>query len=127
MKKFSWKDLFTTAIAIVIGVVLVAKIRDYDWAFIGSWRTAVASTGFLGLLMATFDEEDFTHFNTWGAVEWTLALAGVGLVVAGLIVASEVLFVILAADVLILWVASVIRHAFSRETTVHGRFPALRL
>ncbi len=123
--KLSWKDILTTLFAIVVGVALYAKIREYDWAFIGSWRTAIASTGVLGLLMATFDEEDFTHFNAWGAIEWILAAAGVGLVVAGLIVASKVLFVILAADVLVLWATSVTRHAFSREVVTQRKFPAL--
>ncbi len=126
MKNLSWKDLFTTAIAIVIGVVLVAKIREYNWAFIDSWRTAIAGVGILGLLVATVDEKDFTHFNAWGFMEWTLTLVGIGLVVAGLIVASKVLFVILAADVLTLWAASIIRHTFVRETTeTKGMHPAL--
>lgn len=119
MKNFSWKDILTTLVAIVVGVALFAKIKEYNWTFLGSWRTAVGSMGVLGLLMATVDEEDFTHFNAWGFMEWTLAVAGVGLVVAGLIVASKVLFVILAADVLALWVMSLLRHAFSDEKALH--------
>jgi len=116
--KLSWKDITTTLIAIVVAVALFAKIKEYNWQFIGSWRTAIGSVGFLGLLMATFDEEDFTHFNAWGVIEWTLAVAAIGLVVAGLIVASKVLVVLLAADVLALWFTSIVRHAFSHETRI---------
>lgn len=119
--KLSWKDILTTLLAIVVGVALFAKIKEYDWAFIGSWRTAIGSLGFLGLLMATIDEEDFTHFNAWGAVEWIFAVGAVGLVIAGLIVSSKVLVVALAADLLALWGATIIRHAFSRETPVEHR------
>lgn len=124
--KLSWKDLFTTALAIVIAVALVAKIREYNWTFLGSWETAVASVGFLGLLMASVDEEDFERFNAWSAVEWLLALAAIGLIIAGLIVGSKVLFVILAADLLTLWVASLARHALSHEETEtpHHLYPA---
>lgn len=121
--KLSWKDVVTTLLAIIVGVALVAKIREYNWAFIGSWRTAIGSMGVLGLILATVDEEDFTHFNAWGIVEWTLAIAGIGLFVAGMIVASKVLFVIFAADVLALWVASVIRHAFSEEPAETRHIP----
>jgi len=111
---------------VLAAVALFAKIKEYNWTFIGSWRTAIASTGFLGLLMATMDEEDFAHFNAWGFIEWTLALAGIGLVVAGLIVASKVLFVVLAADVLVLWIASIVRHAFSHEAAkTHRTFPTM--
>lgn len=113
--KFSWKDFFTTLLAVIVGIALFAKIREYSWTLIGSWRTAIGSLGFLGLLMATIDETDFTHFNAWGFIEWALALAGVGLVAAGLIVSSKVLVVVLAVDVLSLWFASIIRHAFSHE------------
>lgn len=113
--KLSLRDLFTTAIAIVAGVALYAKVRDYNWALIGSWRTAIVSMGILGFLISAFDERDFLRLNMWGAFEWLMGVAGVGLMVAGLIAATKVWFVILAADVLVLWVTSLARHAFSRE------------
>lgn len=126
--KLSWKDFFTTLLAIIVAVALFAKIREYSWTFLGSWRTAIVSVGILGILMATLDERDFTHFNAWGVTEWIIALAALGFGVAGLIVASKVLFVIFAASVLALWGASIIRHAFSGETETSdtsGMHPAL--
>ncbi len=113
--KLTLKDIFTTAIAIVVGAALYAKIRDYNWVFIGSWRTAIVSMGILGFLLTAFDEKDFVRLNVWGTVEWLLGITGVCLVVAGLVVASKVMFVVLAADVLVLWLTTIARHTFSHE------------
>jgi hypothetical protein len=106
-------------LAIIVGVALYAKTKDYNWALIGSWRTAIGSMGILGVLLASTDEKDFTHANTWGVVEWTLAAAGVCLVVAGLIVGNQPLFVVLAVDILVLWLTGLARHIFSDEQILH--------
>ncbi len=116
--KMSWRDFFSTIVAIVVVAALVAKLRSYDWAFLGSWKGAVGTLGVLGVLMLLFDEADFLRINTWGAIEGILALAGIGFAVAGLIVASKILFVALAADMLVFWLISVLRHGFSHEPSL---------
>ena len=118
--KLTWRDIFTTLISIAVAVVLVAKLRSYDWAFIGSWPGAVGTLGVLGGLMAIFDEADFLRLNTWGAVEGLFTLVGIGLLVAGLLVASKALFVLLAADILVFWLASISRHGLSHEPALPG-------
>lgn len=116
--KLSWRDLFTTIIAAAVVVILVAKLRSYDWTFLDSWKSAVGVLGVFGGLMAIFDESDFTRLNTWSAIEGILVLAGIGLVIAGLLVASKALFVILAAVILAFWLTSVTRHEISPEAPV---------
>ena len=121
--KLSFKDVATTIVAIVVAVGLVAKLRSYDWAFIGSWKGAVGTLGILGFLMLLFDEADFLRFNSWGMFEGLFALVGAGLLVAGLLVASKLLFVLLAADILAFWLTSLARHGLSHEpTTQQGLF-----
>ena len=115
--KLTWKDAFSTIFAGTVVAALVAALLGYDWSFFATWRGAVGTVGALGLLTLLADETDLERINAWSIVEWTLALAGIGLVVAGLIVTSKVLFVLVAADVLAFWVASVSRHMFSHETT----------
>ena len=124
--KLTWKDSLSTIVAGSVVVALVAALLGYDWSLFATWRGAVGTVGALGLLMLLVDEPDLEKINAWGFVEWTLALAGVGLVIAGLIVTSKVLFVLLAADILAFWVASVARHAFSHESvSPHGTFQAM--
>ena len=113
--KLSWRDLFTSLIAIIVGVGLVAGILNYDWSVFGTWKGAVGTMGILGLFMIIFDEADFFRMNVWGTLEGLLALAGIGLVIAGLIVASKVLFVALAAVILAFWLVSLARHEWSHE------------
>lgn len=116
--KLSWRDLFSTLIVILVAVVLIAKLRSYDWAFLGSYKGAIGVMGVLGALMLISDEADFARFNNWGVLEGILALAGIGLVVAGLLVESKALFVILAIDILAFWLVSVSRHWLSIEPTL---------
>ena len=113
--KLTWKDAFSTIFAGSVVVALVAALLGYDWSFFATWRGAVGTVGALGLLMLLADETDLERINRWGIVEWTLTLAGIGLVVAGLIVTSKVLFILAAADILVFWLASVSRHLFSHE------------
>lgn len=117
--KMSWRDIFSTIFAIAVAVVLTAKLRSYDWAFLGSWKGAIGALGVLGLMALLVDESDFSRLNTWGALEGVVALVGVGFLVAGLIVASKTMFVALAISILTFWFLSLLRHGLSHEPALH--------
>ena len=123
--KLTWRDAYITLFAGSVVVALVAALLGYDWSLFASWRGAVGTISALGVLMLLPEDKDLADVNVWGATEWVLFLAGIGLAVAGLIVTSKILFIVLAADILAFWLASVSRHIFSHETHVkHITFPA---
>lgn len=114
--KLTWRDAYITVIAAAVVVSLVAALLGYNWSLFASWRGAVGTVGALGVLMLLPEDVDLARVNAWGVVEWTLFLAGIGLAVAGLIVVSKALFVLLVADILAFWLTSVTRHKFSHES-----------
>ena len=123
--RITWRDAYITLFAGAVVVALVAALLGYDWSLFASWRGAIGTVGALGVLMLIPEDEDLARVNAWGAVEWALFIGGIGLGVAGLIVTSKVLFVILAADILAFWLTSVTRHMLSRESpTPQGWFHA---
>ena len=123
--KLTWRDAYITLFAGAVVVALVAALLGYDWSVFASWRGAVGTIGALGVLMLLPEDKDLAEVNVWGVTEWALVLGGIGLAVAGLIVTSKVLFILLAADILAFWLASVTRHIFSHETHIkHISFPA---
>ncbi|HET6863844.1 MAG TPA: hypothetical protein VFH37_01415 [Candidatus Saccharimonadales bacterium] len=123
--KLTWKDAYITLFAGGVVASLVAALLGYDWSLFASWRGAVGTVGALGVLMLLAENTDLANINAWGVVEWTLFIGAIGLAVAGLIVVSKVLFVLLAADILAFWLTSVTRHMFSHESHVrHITFPA---
>ena len=116
--KLSWRDLLTTIFLAAAALVLVAKLRNYDWDFMSTWKSAIGAMAVIGGFMVVFDEADFTKLNYWSAVEGVLVLSGIGLMIAGLLVASKALFIILGANILAFWLISVTRHTFSHEPRV---------
>lgn len=123
--KLTWRDAYITLFAGAVVVAVAAALLGYDWSLFASWRGAVGTVGALGILMLLPEDKDLAEVNVWGITEWTLFLVGVGLGVAGLIVTSKFLFIVLAADILAFWLVSVSRHIFSHEThNRHISFPA---
>lgn len=113
--KLTWKDAYITLFAGAVVVALVAALLGYDWSLFSSWRGAVGTISALGVLMLLPEEDDLGKINAWGLTEWALFVAGTGLAIAGLIVTSKVLFILLSADILAFWLTSVTRHLVSHE------------
>ena len=125
--KLSWRDVITTAFVITGGAVVWAKFYEYSWALIGSWRSAVAVLGGLGLgvLLATgFDTENRSWLNIG---EMIFGLVAAGLVLVGVIVTSSFLFYSLAVILGALWLVSTARHIrhsiMNDDTTTHHHAP----
>lgn len=115
--KLTWRDAYITLFAGAVIVSLIAALLGYDWSLFASWRGAVGTVSALGVLMLLPEEHDLEKVDAWGITEWLLFLAGIGLAIAGLIVNSKTLFILLAGDVLAFWLTSVSRHLVSREFT----------
>jgi glycerol-3-phosphate acyltransferase PlsY len=123
--KLTWRDAYITVFAGAVVIALVAALLGYDWSLFASWKGAVATVGALGVLMLLSENRDLFAVNVWGILEWVLFVGAIGLAIAGLIVSSKVIFILLCADILAFWLTSVARHIFSHETHVrHISFPA---
>jgi hypothetical protein len=122
--KLSWKDIATTVLAIAIAVLMVAKLRSYNWDFWGAglldtWKSAAATIGVLGLGVLGFAAYDVDSNSNWTLFEVVLGLAVIGLMVTGLMMTSRLVFVALGAVSLVLWAVSTSRHSFTHESASH--------
>lgn len=109
--KLSWKDLVTTILAILGGAVVYAKIYDYPWAVIGSWRSATMVMAVIGLAILAYSNFNFANRSILNVAEMLFGVVALGLAVVGSIVASEPVFYSLAAILGTAWLVDTARHA----------------
>ena len=122
----SWRDTFSTILAAAGGVEVFAKLRDYSWWLIGSWKGAVAVLGVLGLGMLLANMGELTDWRNW--VNWSevaLWLGAAVLVVIGLFAASQAMFYSAAIVLGVTWLAVIVRHtAHTTNITHHPTYMA---
>lgn len=56
-----WKDVFSSALAVLGGVVVFAKLESYSWWLIGSWKGAIGVLAVIGLGIAFTNIVDFVR------------------------------------------------------------------
>jgi hypothetical protein len=111
------RDGAATVLAALVIAVLLAVTQAWSWPLLGDYRSGVVALTILGFTMCTVGlqvvpgqaAESFRRpLMIAGSVLGVTALV---LVVAGLIFATEALFVALAFVLLALWVATTVDHA----------------
>ena len=127
--KLSWRDFFTAVFGLFGAAIVVAKIFDYSWIVISdSWRSAIAVLGITGLIMAIINGFDTESRSIVSTAEIALAIAAVGVGIAGLFVASATFFYVLAGLIGGLWLLEVSRHVWHSvmdDTTTYGSHVAV--
>ena len=119
--RLSWKDLAGTLLVGAGFAAVWARLYDYTWWFVGSYRGAMAAIGVLGLVMLAinvselFDTENWANFG-----ESVLWIGAAALVATGLFVASKGLFLSAAIVMGVIWLTSLVRHMWHsyHDTTV---------
>lgn len=109
--KLSWKDIVTTLLAVLGGVIVYAKFYNYSWAIIGSWQSATAVLAGIGVLMFAFSAFDFANHSILNVGEMFLGLIAIGLALTGMLFVSEPIFYALAGTIGLLWLVDTARHA----------------
>ena len=96
-------DLFASTIGLVAGVVFVATMRGWDWPFLGSYRSAVAVLALVGLGMCVAGGMQVRSFGGPLVTAATfLGFVAMAFTIAGLVTGTKVMFVALAATMLVL-------------------------
>lgn len=110
MRGLTWRDLITTLLAIVGGMIVYAKSYNLNWAIIGSWRSAVAALGVTGIIMTLVSGFDVANRSILNITEIILGLVAIAVGVFGVFIASPTLFYILAGLIGMLWLIDTSRH-----------------
>jgi hypothetical protein len=112
----TWRDGVNTVLAGLVGAIGLAVTGEWGWPLLGSYRSGTVALGIVGIAMCSFSgwgTAAATERPGRGTVAVGSVLGGLALVliVAGVIVGSELLFMALAVDTLALWLIATIRHA----------------
>jgi len=107
----SWRDAAATLLVAVVVAIAYAKIKGVDWPIIGNWRLATLAIVIIGLGTCIAIGSGATPTqDTWTGVATTLGAIAFVLAAAGLILNNQTIFLVLAADIVTLWVVTTIHH-----------------
>jgi len=117
----TWKDGVTTLLAVAVAVVYQALASGWAVPVVGDARGASLVLGIVGLAMCIIGA-DATAMTTRDRATVTASILGGAaavLTIGALITGWPTLALLLAADILLLWIVSTLRHAIgtSRSAT----------
>lgn len=119
---FTGKDAIGTLLVGLVGVVTFMMVTGNELPVIGtSWSLGTLTLLLLGFAASAFEGYGpITETNGWMTYAVVLGTFGVVAGIAGVFFNSGFWFVILAADIFLLWLGSTLYHAFARPATPRG-------
>src|ERR1041385_8600941 len=112
--RLTWRDGAATALAALVVAVLLALTQGWAWPLLGDYRAGVVALTIIGFAMCAVGAHatDPTTFKRPFAIAVSaLGLGAPGLLVLGVILATEAIFVGLGLVILALWVLTSVDHA----------------
>ena len=89
-----------------------AQAKGWNIPVLNNTRLSILSLAVVGILMCALSSAN-TATGTFKTIAMILGVASLLLIIAGLITNNRGIFYLLAADILILWIISTIRHTIS--------------
>lgn len=124
--KFSWKDTLASIFAVFGGVVAFAKLKDYSWPLLGSWKGALGVIAVTGLAILLTYVVDFVESTDVGILGVTLAwITAATVIVASLFATTtQAEFVWSTILVGISWLTQLFNHAWTSAHHGQGHYAA---
>jgi len=112
--RLTWRDGAATILAALVVAVLLALTQSWSWPLLGDYRAGVVALAIIGFLMCSVGlrasgMDDFKQ--PLMIVASVLGVGTLGLIVFGLILPTEAIFVALGIMLLALWVLTTVDHA----------------
>lgn len=111
--RLTWRDGATSILAVLVALVALAGTQGWGWPLLGSDRSEIAVLGVLGYGMCHAAGTPNAFLSMKGGYRTLMSVLGAAallIVIVGLIWPSETWVVLLAADLLLLWVVATVRH-----------------
>ncbi len=107
----SWKDAVATVLVGAAAIVTYARVKGFDWPLLNSWRLGTLVLLVLGLGTCIMVGSGVTPTKDgWTIAATILGVLAFGLALVGLVAGSKIAFLLLAADIVALWLLSTIHH-----------------
>jgi hypothetical protein len=119
---FTWKDAIGTLLVVLAGIVTLVLVTGNELPVIGSsWALGTLMLLILGLAASAFEGYGpITETNGWMTYAVVLGTFGVVAGIAGVFFNSQFWFLVLSADIFLLWLGSILYHALGRAATPRG-------
>ncbi len=122
--RLTWRDGVTTILAGCTVAIAMAVAQGWGWPLLGSVAAGVAVLGAVGLAMcvlgASTDSAPSLK-DPFTAVMSVLGSVALVLIVVGLIMANEAVFMTLTVVILVMWLVSTTSHAISARPSLRYR------
>lgn len=105
------KDTLATVLVGVAAIIAYARLQNFDWALLGSWR--VGSVALLALGLGTCiaaSTGDKPTKNTWTLLASVIGVVALVAALVGIIFGSKLAFIGLFAGIVMLWALTTIHH-----------------
>jgi hypothetical protein len=117
--RLTWRDGAATVLAALVVAVLLALTQGWSWPLLGDYRAGVAALAVIGFVMCSVGlrvdgVDDFKQ--PLMIVASVLGAGTLGLIVFGLFLPTEAIFVGLGIMLLALWVLTTVDHALPAGT-----------
>jgi len=114
--RLTWRDGAATVLAALVVAVLLALTQGWSWPPLGDFRAGVVALAVIGFVMCSVGlrangVDDFEQ--PLMIVASVLGAGTLGLIVFGLVFATEAIFVALGIMLLALWVLTTVDHALA--------------
>lgn len=115
----TWRDGAATMLAALVVAVLLALTQGWSWPLLGDYRAGVVALAAIGFVMCSVGlrangVDDFKQ--PLMIVASVLGVGTLGLIVLGVIFATEAIFIGLGIMLLALWVLTTVDHALPAGT-----------
>ena len=111
----SWKDAVATLLTSGIVVIAYAKLKGFSWPLLGSYRVAsliLLVLGIGGCIAVSSSGSPFK--DAWTTTASILGMAAFGIGLLNLVMNNRLLFIVLAADMVALWVVTTLHHFLTK-------------
>jgi len=123
----TWRDFASTALVTAGGVIMFAKLQEYSWWLIGSWKGALGVLAAFGAGLLIINIQQLLQFETVAnAIEIIVWAGAIAMVTTSMLVTTtKAEFIVSGALFGIIWLGQLAQDAWDRVPTHHGtRFVA---
>jgi hypothetical protein len=114
--RLTWRDGAATVLAALTVMVTLALTQAWSWPLLGSYQAGVVALTIIGVAMCTagaMGTETPSVTQPFAAIVSVLGVAALGLIIFGLIAATQAPFVALAVVLLAIWFVTTVHHALA--------------
>jgi hypothetical protein len=113
----TWKDAAGTVLTAAAALVTFALLKGFDWPLLTSWRMGVLALFVIGIAACvTISMGEVPEKDGWNITASVIGGVAACLILLGLIFNSKAIFLLLAGDIIVLWILTTAHHLLTTRS-----------